>query len=270
MFDLAAALVLAAVARPEISFWSGFAHPQVYVMATDGTGARALTNLYSAKRGAWSPDGRRLAFDGRFHETVSDFDIGVMNADGSRLERITRGPARDVMAAWSPGGAWLAFSRRRSELAQPDVWLVRPDGRGAHKLVRGGAPAWSPSGRWIAFDAPGGVYAVHPDGSARRRMLAGNVGSLKWSPDGRRVAYTSWAHNTSEIYVARADGSARRRLTRNAIDDFEPSWSPDGRRILYTHGRDNAHAVFVMNRDGTGKRQLTRGGDSWATSWRPR
>ena len=56
VFDLAGALVLAAVAQPEISFWSGFAHPKVYVM----TGARALTNLYSAKRGAWSPDGRRI------------------------------------------------------------------------------------------------------------------------------------------------------------------------------------------------------------------
>jgi Tol biopolymer transport system component len=111
---------------------------------------------------------------------------------------------------------------------------------------------------------------VRPDGSGRHRLVVGNVGSLKWSPDGRRVAYTSWAHNTSEIYLARGDGSGARRLTRNRADDFEPSWSPDGRRILYTHGRDNAHAVFVMNRDGTRKRQLTHGGDSWATSWRPR
>jgi Tol biopolymer transport system component len=212
------ALLLAAVVRPEISFWSGFAHPQVYVMAADGRGARALTNLYSAKRGAWSPDGKRLAFDGRFHETVTDFDIGVMNADGSRLRRITRGPGRDVAAAWSPDGTWLAFSRRRTELAQPDVWLVRPDGRDAHRLVGGGAPAWSPSGRWIAFDAPGGVYAVRPDGSGRHRLVVGNVGSLKWSPDGRRVAYTSWAHNTSEIYLARGDGSGARRLTRNRAD----------------------------------------------------
>src|SRR3954452_15881879 len=128
MLELAGALLLAAANRPVISFWSGFAHPQVYVMAADGTGARALTNLYSAKRGAWAPDGRRLAFDGRFYETLSDFDIGVMNADGSGLRRITRGPARDVMPAWSPDGKWLAFSRRRSELALPDVWLVRPSG----------------------------------------------------------------------------------------------------------------------------------------------
>jgi Tol biopolymer transport system component len=268
VFDIAAALALAAAARPEISFWSGFAHAQVYVMAADGTGAKALTNLYSAKRGAWSPDGRRLAFDGRFYETLSDF--GVMNADGSGVRRVTRGPARDVMAAWSPDGHWLAFSRYRSEGAKPDVWLGRPNGRDAHRLVRGGTPAWSPDGRWIAFDAPGGVFAVHPDGSGRRLLVAGSVGSLKWSPSGRRVTYTAWQRNTSEVYVAQADGSKPRRLTRNKVDDFDPSWSPDSRRILYTHGRENAHAVFVMNSDGAGKRRLTRGGDSWATSWRPR
>jgi Tol biopolymer transport system component len=270
VIDVAAVLFLAVAARPEISFWSGFAHPQVYVMAADGTGARALTNLYSAKRGAWSPDGGRLAFDGRFYETLNDFDVAVMKADGSGIRRLTRGPARDVMAAWSPDGRWLAFSRVHTEGARPEVWLVRPNGRDAHRFVRGGAPAWSPDGHWIAFDAPGGIWAVHPDGSGRRLIVKGNLGSLEWSPDGRRVAYTSWARNTSEIYVARADGSRPRRLTRNAVDDFEPSWSPDGRKILYTHGRENAHAVYVMNSNGTAKRALTRGGDSWATSWRPR
>jgi TolB protein len=222
MVSIVAVLALAA-ARPEISFWSGFAHPQVYVMAANGSGRRALTNLFSAKRGAWSPDGRRLA-----------------------------------------------FSRLLKEGGQPDVWLVRPSGRDAHRLVPGSSPAWSPNGRWVAYDKPGGIWAVHPDGTGRRRIITGKVDSLKWSPDGRRIAYTSWAHRSSEIYVARADGSHARRLTRNAVDDFDPSWSPDGRRILYTHGRENAHAVYVMSRDGTGKRPLTRGGDSWATSWRPR
>jgi TolB protein len=229
-----------------------------------------LTNLFSAKRGAWSPDGRRLAFDGRFYETLFDFDVGIVNTDGSGVRRVTRGPARDIMAAWSPDGRWLAFSRLLKEGGQPDVWLVRPSGRDAHRLVPGSSPAWSPNGRWVAYDKPGGIWAVHPDGTGRRRIITGKVDSLKWSPDGRRIAYTSWAHRSSEIYVARADGSHARRLTRNAVDDFDPSWSPDGRRILYTHGRENAHAVYVMSRDGTGKRPLTRGGDSWATSWRPR
>jgi TolB protein len=270
IFALAAAFALGGpAARPEISFWSGFAHAEVYVMAADGTGARRLTNLYSAKRGAWSPEGKRLAFDGRFYKTLFDFDIGIVRADGSGVRRVTSGPERDVMASWSPDARWLAFSRVRNEGDMPDVWLVRPSGRDAHRLVQGGAPSWSPSGRWIAFEAPGGIWAVHPDGSGRRKIVSGGVGAPKWSPDGRRMAYTSWRANMSEIYVARADGTRPRRLTRNAVDDFDPSWSPDGRQILYTHGLENAHSVYVMRSDGSGKRRLTRGGDSWATSWRP-
>jgi TolB protein len=267
-----AAVLLAAGSdsRPEISFWSGVGSAQVYVMAADGSGARRVTNLFSAKRGAWSPDGDELAFDGRFYETLFDFDIGIVGADGSHLRRITQGPERDIMAAWSPDGRWIAFSRLRTERGQPAVWLVRPDGGGAHRLVAGGStPAWSPDGRWIAFDTPSGISAVHPDGSGRRRILRGNVGGLKWSRDGRRIAYTSWAGRAPEIHVARADGTHRRRLTRNGVDDFDPSWSPDGRKILYTHGRENAHSVYVMNSDGSGKRRLTQGGDAWATSWRP-
>jgi Tol biopolymer transport system component len=267
---VAAALALAAPApRAEISFWGGFAHAQVFVMATDGSGVRAITNLYSAKRGAWSPDGSRLAFDGRFYATLFDFDIGVMRADGSGVRRVTRGPDRDIMAAWSPDGRWLAFARQSSETADAQLWLVRPNGRGAHHLVGGSSPSWSPDGRWIAFDAPGGIWAVRPDGSGRRKLVGGEVGGLKWSPDGHRLAYTSWRGTAPEVYVARADGSRARRLTQNRVDDFDPSWSPDGRRILYTHGRENAHAVYVMNADGTGKRRLTKGGDNWATSWRP-
>src|SRR6266498_19597 len=97
---VAAALAVAA-GQPEISFWSGFAHAQVYLMAADGSGVRRLTNLYSAKRGVWSPDAKRLAFDGRFYPTLFDFDIGIARPDGSRVRRVTRGPERDIMAARS-------------------------------------------------------------------------------------------------------------------------------------------------------------------------
>jgi TolB protein len=268
LLAVAALLTLAMPSRPEISFWNGIGQAQVFVMASDGSGVRQLTRLFSAKRASWSPDGKRLAFDGRFYKTLFDFDIGIMRADGTGVRRITRGPERDIMASWSPDGRWLAFSRLRTEGGEPEVWLVRPSGRRAHRLIKGSAPSWSPNGRWLAFDAPGGVYAVHPDGSGKRLIAAGNIGGLKWSPDGRRIAYTSWSGKAPEVYVARADSSNARRLTRNDVDDFDPSWSPDGRKILYTHGRENAHAVYVMNADGTRRRRLTRGGDDWATSWR--
>jgi Tol biopolymer transport system component len=268
---LIAALLTTSSPRPAISFWSnaGAGVAQVWVMNEKGGGRRALTNLFSAKRSDWSPDGRRLAFDGRFYRTAFDFDIGTMNADGRGVRRITRGPTRDVQAAWSPNGRWIAFSRLQSEGGDPDLWLVRPDGKRAHLLLRkGDTPTWTLDGR-IVYDVPGGIWTVCPDGSERRKLISGDVGEAAWSPDGRRIAYTSWQHGPPEIYVANADGGAARRLTRNAVDDFGARWSPDGRRILYTHGADGSHQVYVMNADGSGKTNLSRNSfDEWATDWR--
>jgi len=258
--------------RPAISFWTDAqsGHAEVWVMNEDGSGRRRLTSLYAAKRGDWSPDGKRLVFDGRFHRTLFDFDIGVMNANGTAAHRITRGPERDIMAVWSPDGRWIAFTRLKTEGGIPDLWLVRPNGTGAHRLVaRAGSPAWSSDGGRIAFDSPGGIWTVRPDGSGRRKVVSGDAGEPSWSPDARRLAFTSWQHGAPEIYVANADGSHARRLTRNAVEDFGARWSPDGTRILYTHGTDGAHQVYVMNADGWGKVNLSRNrNDDWATSWR--
>jgi Tol biopolymer transport system component len=270
MLTILLAALLAAPQQRSISFWTDApgGSAQVWVMNEDGGARHRLTNLFSAKRGDWSPDGRRLVFDGRFYQTLFDFDIGVMNADGSGAHRITRGPARDIDARWSPDGRWIAFTRSRTEGGVPDLWLVRPNGRGAHLLVReGGGPSWALDGR-LAFDAAGGIWTVRPDGRGRRKLLSGNIGQVDWSPDGRRIAYTRWGR-AGEIYVANADGSSPRRLTRNAVDDFGPRWSPDGTRILFTRGADEARQVYVMNADGSGQTNLSRNRyDEWATDWR--
>jgi TolB protein len=261
-----------APARPAITFWTDApsGHAEVWAMNEDGTGRTRLTNLYSAKRGNWSPDRRRLVFDGRFYRTLFDFDIGVMNADGTGVQRITRGPERDIFASWSPDGRWIVFTRLKEERGIPDLWLVRPNGTGAHLFARSGSsPSWSPGGSRIGFDSPGGVWTVSVDGKERRKFASGELSELSWSPDGRRLAYTSRQHGQPEVYVANADGTRAQRLWRNRVEDFGPTWSPDGTRILYTHGTDEAHQVYVMNADGSAKTNLSRNrNDEWATSWR--
>ena len=116
---LAAPFAAGAASAPngQISFWSDRANgrAQVFVMNADGTHQHRLTNLFSAKRGDFSPNGRKLVFDGRGYETLFDFDIFVMNADGSDVRRLTRGPERDTQASWSPDGR----TRRRSPPVRP-------------------------------------------------------------------------------------------------------------------------------------------------------
>ena len=89
----------------------------LYVVRTDGSGLRDVTSELDRRgpgRGpasdpAWSPDGRKLAFV-RLSADLGE-PIYVVNADGSGLRRLTRGPALDADPAWSPDGRKLAFVR---------------------------------------------------------------------------------------------------------------------------------------------------------------
>ncbi len=91
-----------------------------------------------------------------------------------------------------------------------------------------------------------------------------------WSPDGRRIAFSSNRSGNYEIYVLGVDGGNPIRLTRNAADDADPKWSPDGRRIAFVSDRSGNHDIYVMNADGTGVRQLTTNptGDG-SPAWSP-
>jgi TolB protein len=79
-----------------------------------------------------------------------------------------------------------------------------------------------------------------------------------WSPDGRRIVFTSTRDGDPEVYVMNADGSEPRRLTTTAGRDAHPSWSPDGKTIAFQSPRIGGHTrIFLMNPDGSNQRPLT-------------
>jgi Tol biopolymer transport system component len=87
-----------------------------------------------------------------------------------------------------------------------------------------------------------------------------------WSPDGTRIAFSSWRDGTSHIYVMSADGSGTRRVTNGLQEDTHPSWSPDGRRIVFSR----EGAVFVVPANGGRAGRLGRGlGNAANPAWSP-
>ena len=52
----------------------------------------------------------------------------------------------------------------------------------------------------------------------------------EYSPDGKKIVYTSTVHGNVEIYVMNADGTNQTRLTNNPAIDADPSWSPERQR----------------------------------------
>jgi TolB protein len=229
-----------------------------------------------AKRGSFSPDGRRLVFDGT--RTASgpreNFDVQLVRLDGTGRRWLTRGQARDTDASWSPDGRTIVFQRRVGEGAS-SIWTVRPDGTDEQRLGRGSDPSFSPSGRRIAFARDGDVYAMRADGSDVRRLRHGRDDAYPsgWSPDGRQILFTALSRTAhrAAVWVMHADGTGARRLT-HGVYDVAASWSPDGERILFTRILPSTSSergrVAVMSADGTDVRTLTRGvADEYATSW---
>lgn len=94
-----------------------------------------------------------------------------------------------------------------------------------------------------------------------------------WSPDGKRIAFTSDRDGNPEIYVMNADGSGQVRLTNNPNVDQSPTWSPDGSRIAFTSSRDlggSVFAIYTMNASGINQARITSlGAADTSPSWSP-
>jgi imidazolonepropionase-like amidohydrolase/Tol biopolymer transport system component len=102
----------------------------------------------------------------------------------------------------------------------------------------------SPDGKTIAFDLLGDIYTMPIGGGTPKRIAEGLAFETqpRFSPDGRRIAFTSDRGGGDNIWIMNADGNDKRQLTK---EDFrllnQPSWSPDGRFIVakkhFTTGR---------------------------------
>jgi TolB protein len=232
--------------------------------------------------GSWAPDGHRFAFTldrGRGRGRLSSpTDIYVIDANGSRLRRLTRSGAA-FAPVWAPDGSAIVYAQRERDETLPfrtSLWIMRSDGSGKRRLLpaRSGQidvpGSWTPDGRLLAFTRArfgratlsfrNSIVTVRPDAS-RLRTLVQNAADPAYSPDGRRLAYVSQrdrngrlsygdsAFFANELYVAAADGSRPRRITRTGgLNERVPAWSPDSQKVAFQRGRvtDNAEATEVL------------------------
>ena len=237
----------------------------------------------SAPTASLAANGKIAFRSDRIHFT--NWEIYVMNADGSAQTRVTNSSGTDAEPAWSPDGAKLAFYREVN--FSPDIFsMTFGDAAPATNLTNTANvwdwhPAWKPDGSAIAFTringSNWGVYTMSAaNGSGQTRISSQLAFEFMpaWSPDGSKLAVTCRAGGATEgskdICVMNADGTGVVNLIPLAgQEDFDPAWSPDGSKIAFTSNRDGGNSnyeIYVMNADGSNQRRLTFS-DPAAPAW---
>ena len=190
---------------------------------------------------SWSPDGAQIVFSaGSPQGPVYDHKLYIMNADGSDIRQVTEGDTNDVRPDWSPNSHWIAFHRNC------ELWVVRPDGSNARKLLTPEENAcidqvtWSPDSQWIAFikHSDGmlpGVWVIDREGQelapAYKPGQAVEIEDIAWSPDGNQIAF--WYHQEDELILHLVDAwgeGQTQRVDPNELDfgtwerHYWPQW----------------------------------------------
>jgi len=197
----------------------------------------------------------------------------------------------------SLGGGLSQIAYASDHAGVPQIFIMNADGSDSRQVTDQtfGAcqPAWSPDGLRLVFISPcltrqdrypvANLYIINVDGSDLTDPLeTGAEGNFNpsWSPDGKRIAFTSLRDGSPQIYVLTLGSNTVTRLTGSSGDihlpdwSMQPAWSPTGTQLVFTghSALTNSLQIWVMSDAGLGPSFLIhRGADLWnfLPDWSP-
>jgi Tol biopolymer transport system component/DNA-binding winged helix-turn-helix (wHTH) protein len=260
----------------------------IFLLTLEGSGRRRLTSPPQSATGdyypAFSPDGKQLAFARAL--SFSATDLYVMKIGGGKPTRLTFDGLTIDGLAWTSEGREIIFSSRRGGSFN-SLWRIRAAGGTPERVSAFGedviSPAVSHDGNRLAYTRQlddMNIWSFTLDESGRVTAKAPLIASTfrdsdpDYSPDGRRIAFTSGRNGSFGIWTSDNDGANPRLLfDGGAYVTGSPRWSPDGRRIVFdTRARNPAQvgnpSIWIVDADGGEAHRLSEAGASdVAPSW---
>ncbi len=207
----------------------------------------------------YSPDGRQLAFTVDFDGSEA-YHLFVHDLDKGEQRDLTPDFGCSLQAdfSWSPDGKQIAYISDQS--GQFNVYIITIGGGDPRLVLDTGYPAWkvrwSPDGLWLAVtvEAGGidfGTYFVPANGKGEASRIKDESGPIDagqtcWSPDSRRLVFTSDVHGYNNIGIYELASSRITWLTEGEGEKQFPTWSPDGTRLAYVLNRGTVSWLAVQ------------------------
>jgi Tol biopolymer transport system component/DNA-binding winged helix-turn-helix (wHTH) protein len=244
------------------------------VPAGGGDVTRVTTEEYGLRhRLAWVPSGRELLFSSSGGDPEIGSSLWRVPASGGTPERLGIGGGDASNPTVSMRGNRLAYERQLHDantwkIALPQSTRPTPAPSRLNPSSRSDfSPHVSPDGARIAFlsDRSGTdeIWLSDTDGSNLVQLTSSAgllIGSPRWSPDGRQLAFEGRVKGRAGIFVINAEGGLPREVTPDPSVAVLASWSSDGRWIYFGSNRTGRAEVWKVPAKGGQAVQVTKRG----------
>ena len=239
--------------------------PRLLDAGADGTSQTQLLGDSAAGISDVSSCGaRHIVFAWAFHGGTVATNIWLANRDGSSPTKLTYGHS-DLAPVCSPDEKWVYYFNQSAN----QLWRVPRDGSGKGEMVPGTAVQHafvagpiidlSPDGKTLLYllNSPVGEAGLNAialldlGAAASPRLLNANPsisgGGLRFTRDGKSVAYSIQENGVDNIWVQPVDGSPGRKITNfNADQIAQFDWSPDGKSLGIVRVHTDSDVVMLQ------------------------
>lgn len=143
---------------------------QLFSMKTDGTDVSQITSFpQTVGFHEYSPDGTKMLFTSDYGG--DNWEVSIMNADGSNITRLTNNATVEMYAVWMPDGRIFYTSENFIGDQTRHLYVMKVDGTGQQEIPipTGVRDVWNPTvssdGRFIFFSNNDGLWVMYADGS---------------------------------------------------------------------------------------------------------